>query len=46
MAVAGSEEAMAAKPRAVFDVCPSPPLLWSEITCENLMDCAQYRRAG
>lgn len=40
--VAGSEEALAEKPRAVFDVCPSPPLLWSEITCENLMDCAQY----
>jgi len=39
----GSEEALAGKPRAVFDVCPSPPLLWSEITCENLMDCAQYR---
>ena len=41
--VAGSEEVLAEKPRAVFDVCPSPPLLWSEITCENLMDCAQYR---
>ena len=40
--VAGSEEALAEKPRAVFDVCPSPPLLWSDITCENLMDCAQY----
>jgi trimethylamine--corrinoid protein Co-methyltransferase len=42
VAVAGSEEALAEKPRAVFDVCPSPPLLWSDITCENLMDCAQY----
>ncbi|MFN2272200.1 MAG: trimethylamine methyltransferase family protein [Anaerolineae bacterium] len=42
IAVAGSTEALAEKPRAVFDVCPSPPLLWSEITCENLMDCAQY----
>ena len=43
VAVAGSEEALAEKPRAVFDVCPSPPLLWSDITCENLMDCAQYQ---
>lgn len=43
VAVAGSERALAEKPIAVFDVCPSPPLLWSEITCENLMDCAQYR---
>jgi trimethylamine--corrinoid protein Co-methyltransferase len=39
---AGSEAALAERPRAVFDVCPSPPLLWSEITCENLMDCAQF----
>jgi trimethylamine--corrinoid protein Co-methyltransferase len=43
VAVVGSEEALAERPIAVFDVCPSPPLLWSEITCENLMDCAQYR---
>ena len=43
VAVVGGEEALAEKPTAVFDVCPSPPLLWSEITCENLMDCAQYR---
>ncbi len=42
VAVAGSEELLAERPLAVFDVCPSPPLLWSEITCENLMDCAQY----
>lgn len=43
VAAVGSEEALAAKPIAVFDVCPSPPLLWSEITCQNMMDCA---RAG
>jgi trimethylamine--corrinoid protein Co-methyltransferase len=43
VAVAGSEEALAERPIAVFDVCPSPPLLWSEITCENLVDCARYR---
>ena len=43
VAVVGSEEALAAKPIAVFDVCPSPPLLWSEITCQNMIDCA---RAG
>jgi trimethylamine--corrinoid protein Co-methyltransferase len=41
--IAGGEKALAEKPTAVFDVCPSPPLLWSEITCENLMDCAQYQ---
>jgi trimethylamine--corrinoid protein Co-methyltransferase len=41
-AVAGSEEALAERPLAVFDVCPSPPLLWSNITCSNLMDLARY----
>ncbi|MGE5138648.1 MAG: trimethylamine methyltransferase family protein [Rudaea sp.] len=40
---AGGEKALEDKPRAVFDVCPSPPLLWSEITCANLIDAA---RAG
>jgi trimethylamine--corrinoid protein Co-methyltransferase len=39
--MAGSAEALAARPRAVFDVCPSPPLLWSDITCANLIDCAR-----
>jgi len=42
VAVVGSEEALAAKPIAVFDVCPSPPLLWSDITCQNMIDCARY----
>jgi trimethylamine--corrinoid protein Co-methyltransferase len=41
--VSGSESQLAAKPLAVFDVCPSPPLLWSDLTCQNLLDCA---RAG
>ncbi len=39
--VAGSAESLAAAPRAIFDVCPSPPLLWSDITCANLIDCAR-----
>jgi trimethylamine--corrinoid protein Co-methyltransferase len=43
VAVAGSAEALAEKPRAVFDACPSPPLMWSDITCANLIDAA---RAG
>ncbi len=43
VAVAGSEQALAEKPIAVFDVCPSPPLLWSDLTCQNMIDCA---RAG
>ncbi|MFQ6013891.1 MAG: trimethylamine methyltransferase family protein [Anaerolineae bacterium] len=42
VAMVGNEKALAERPLAVFDVCPSPPLLWSEITCANLMDCARY----
>ena len=38
----GSEEAIAAKPVNTMAICPSPPLLWSEITCQNLMDCARW----
>lgn len=43
VADAGSEEALRQKPRAVFDVCPSPPLNWSEFGAHNLLDLA---RAG
>lgn len=40
---AGSRQALAEKPLAVFDVCPSPPLIWSEFGSENLISLA---RAG
>jgi trimethylamine--corrinoid protein Co-methyltransferase len=42
VAVAGGEHELAEKPIAVFDVCPSPPLLWSDLTCQNMIDCALY----
>ncbi len=38
---AGGRAALAEKPRAVFDVCPSPPLTWSEFACRNVMDLAR-----
>jgi len=41
VAMVGGETELASKPIAVFDVCPSPPLLWSELTCQNLIDCAR-----
>jgi trimethylamine--corrinoid protein Co-methyltransferase len=43
VAVRGSKEALAAKPLAIFDACPSPPLKWSNLTTQSLIDCA---RAG
>jgi trimethylamine---corrinoid protein Co-methyltransferase len=39
----GGRDALRSKPRAVFDVCPSPPLNWSEFASQNLVDLA---RAG
>jgi trimethylamine--corrinoid protein Co-methyltransferase len=42
VAVVGSEKYLEEKPVAVFDVCPSPPLKWSDITCQNLIDCAKF----
>ena len=42
VAMVGSEKALAKKPIAVFDVCPSPPLLWSDLTCQNMIDSARH----
>ena len=38
---AGSSEALAQRPTAVFDVCPSPPLIWSNFGAQNLIDLAK-----
>ncbi len=43
VAIRGSEGALAEKPLAIFDACPSPPLKWSNLTAQSLIDCA---RAG
>jgi trimethylamine--corrinoid protein Co-methyltransferase len=29
------------KPTAIFDVCPSPPLIWSEFGAQNLIDLSK-----
>lgn len=39
--VAGGRKALAEKPPAVFDVCPSPPLIWSSFGTDNLIDLAE-----
>jgi len=41
VAVRGSESALKEKPLAIFDCCPSPPLKWSNLTCQNLIDAAK-----
>jgi trimethylamine--corrinoid protein Co-methyltransferase len=42
LAVRGSEKALAAKPLTIFSVCPTAPLKWSDVTSQNLIDCARY----
>lgn len=41
VAVRGSERALKEKPLAIFDCCPSPPLKWSNLTCQNLIDASK-----
>ncbi|MBN2266335.1 MAG: trimethylamine methyltransferase family protein, partial [Candidatus Aminicenantes bacterium] len=42
-AVRGGENELRDKPLAIFDACPSPPLKWSNLTAQSLIDAA---RAG
>ncbi len=41
VAVRGGEDALREKPLAIFDCAPTPPLKWSELTCQALVDCAR-----
>lgn len=41
VAVRGSEQALKEKPLCVFSCCPTSPLKWSDITSQNLVDCAR-----
>ncbi len=42
IAVRGSPEELAEKPLTIFSCCPTAPLKWSDVTSQNLVDCAQY----
>lgn len=42
LAVRGSEEKLTAKPLTIFSCCPTSPLKWSDVTSQNLVDCAHY----
>ncbi len=40
LAVRGTKEELRAKPLAVFSCCPTAPLKWSDVTSQNVVDCA------
>lgn len=42
LAVRGSEGALRAKPLTVFSCCPTAPLKWSDVTSQNVVDCARH----
>lgn len=38
--VRGGEAELARKPLAIFDACPSPPLMWSDLTAHSVIEAA------
>ncbi|UCG60781.1 MAG: trimethylamine methyltransferase family protein [Candidatus Zixiibacteriota bacterium] len=42
LAVRGTAGELAAKPLTVFSACPTSPLKWSDVTSQNLVDCANW----
>ncbi|MBZ5668187.1 MAG: trimethylamine methyltransferase family protein [Acidobacteriia bacterium] len=42
VAVRGSEQALRAKPLTIFSCCPTAPIKWSDVTSQNLVDCARW----
>ena len=39
--VRGGEAALRERPLAVFSCCPTAPLKWSDVTSQNVVDCAR-----
>ena len=42
LAVRGTEAALKEKPLTIFSCCPTSPLKWSNVTSQNVVDCARY----
>ncbi|MHC4697623.1 MAG: trimethylamine methyltransferase family protein [Planctomycetota bacterium] len=42
LAVRGGEAKLKDKPLTVFSCCPTAPLKWSDVTSQNVVDCARY----
>lgn len=41
VAVRGTDQALAEKPLTVFSCCPTAPIKWSDVTSQNVIDCAR-----
>ncbi len=42
VAVRGSEQGLREKPLTIFSCCPTAPIKWSDVTSQNLIDCARW----
>lgn len=42
VAVRGTREALRDQPLAIFSCCPTAPLRWSDVTSQNVVDCARH----
>ena len=42
LAVRATEENLAEKPLTVLSCCPTAPLKWSDVTSQNVVDCARF----
>jgi trimethylamine--corrinoid protein Co-methyltransferase len=42
LAVRETKEKLAEKPLTIFSCCPTSPIKWSDVTSQNLFDCACY----
>lgn len=42
LAVRGSRAELEAKPLTVFSCCPTSPIKWSDVTSQNVVDCATW----
>ncbi len=42
LAVRGTQEELRAKPLTIFSCCPTAPLKWSDVTSQNVVDCARH----
>jgi len=42
LAVRGGRSELEAKPLTVFSCCPTSPIKWSDVTSQNVVDCANW----
>ncbi|MBZ5544660.1 MAG: trimethylamine methyltransferase family protein [Acidobacteriia bacterium] len=42
LTVRDTEQELRAKPLTIFSCCPTAPIKWSDVTSQNLVDCARW----